>query len=148
MKIFGHKSPKGEKDMELEIFKLVIALAVIAAIWIAAYIVIMAQSESYSALFIRSHSNYIEDGKVEFTYGVDRFGPTGASYALDVMVRGIPYHSDTFEMGPGRRERNVSFSINETSFPVKVQIILREGGTGDVYETYFWLKGVRELQET
>jgi hypothetical protein len=53
MKIFGHKSPKGEKDMELEIFKLVIALAVIAAIWIAAYIVIMAQSESYSALFIR-----------------------------------------------------------------------------------------------
>jgi len=137
-----------EKNVGIEILKLVIAIAIIAGIWTAAYIFIMAKSESYSALYIQSHSNYISNGTVSFEYGVDRFGPAGASYDFEVKVRDIPYHSDTFEMEPGTRRRNVSFSLstfslNETDFPFKVQLTLREGN-GDVYETYFWLKGVKD----
>lgn len=153
------KSPKGKrpkakkeeaklqagkkKDMELEIMKLAIEIAVVIAVFTAAYIFIMTESESYSALYIRSYSNYIENGTVAFTYGVDRFGPAGATYSFEVLERGTTYHLETFDMQPGRRERNVSFALNETVFPVKVQLILTEARSNDVYEAHFWLKGSR-----
>lgn len=135
---------KKEKSVELEIMKLAIEIAIVISIFTAAYIFIMTESESYSALYIRSYSNYIENGTVAFTYGVDRFGPSGASYSFEVIERGVSYHLETFSMEPGRRESNVSFSLNETSFPVKLQLILKEPGTNEIYETHFWLKGNRE----
>ncbi len=134
---------KKEKNVEIEIMKLAIEIAVVIAIFTAAYIFIMAQSESYSALYIRDYSNYIDNGTVAFTYGVDRFGPSGESYSFEVLERGEIFHAETFDLETGRRESNVSFSLNETSFPVKVQLILKETGTNAIYEAHFWLKGNR-----
>jgi hypothetical protein len=123
------------------ILKYTIAIAIVAGIYTAAFIYIQARSESYSALHIGEYSNYIENGTVSFTYGVDRFGPSGASYRLQVLVRGVELHEDEFSLQPGSMEREVSFPLDEASFPVKVQVILWEGETA--YETYFWLKGAR-----
>ena len=128
------------EDTGTKIMKYAVLIAIGSGIAVSVYLILAARSESYSALFIRSHTNYIENGTVSFTYGVDRFGPAGESYDFRVTVRGTEYYKEGFDMQPGRMEENVTFRLNETTFPVKVQLVLRGRG-GEVLETFFWLNG-------
>ena len=130
------------EDSGTKIMKYAVLIAIASGIAVSVYLILAAKGESYSALFIRSHTNYIENGTVTFTYGVDRFGPAGERYDFRVMVRGTEYYSKGFDMQPGRMEENVTLRLNETSFPVKVQLVLRGSG-GEVLETFFWLNGAR-----
>ncbi len=102
----------------------------------------MTKSESYSALSIRSYSNYIENGTVSFTYGVDRFGPRGAMYDVSVFVNDDVIYRNSFSMEPGSGNGSISFPLNTTAFPVKVKLVLSEQD-GTSYDVYFWLKGSR-----
>jgi hypothetical protein len=121
--------------------------AVIAAIAFglvtAGVIIWYAGNESYSALHIGSYSNYIENGSVSFTYGVDRFGPAPASYNIKALHRGKVMYTRDFTMEPGSMNETVSFRLTETNFPVKLQVVLTESAAsgGAAYEVYFWLKG-------
>ncbi len=131
----------GDKDDEyVRILGYAVMIAIIAGVVTAAVITFYSESESYSALHIDEYSNYIENGTVSFTYGVDRFGPSGAYYEVKALHRGRTVYSDAFEMRPGSVMKNVSFSLSETEFPVKLQLVLKEG-QDTYYETYFWLKG-------
>jgi hypothetical protein len=120
------------------------AVMVAVVLGIATVVVIYAytESESYSALYLQEYSNYVEDGKVSFVYGVERFGPTGASYDFAVHVDGVGLYSNTFDIASGTLQRRITFPVDVDEFPVKVQIVLKERG-GETYYVHFWLKGIR-----
>jgi len=133
---------------ETRILKYVIAAAIVIGIVVAAFILLVAGSQSYSALYIESYSNYVEDGTVSFTYGVDKFGPATASYMFKVFMGEETMHSEDFVLKQGTRKNSVSFPVDleDYELPVKVRLVLREeqeGGGVAAYETYFWLRGAK-----
>lgn len=136
--LFGKSENKGEKALYYAVL-----VAVVAGIATTVVILYYAGTESYSALHLESYSNYIENGTVSFIYGVDRFGPSPASYAVRAVHRGNAMYSESFSLAPGSVNKTVSFRLNETIFPVKVQLVLSEDAQsgGQAYEVYFWLKG-------
>ena len=130
-----------KEDDYVRILGYAVMIAIVAGIITAAVIVYYSGTESYTALHLENYSNYIENGVVSFTYGVDRFGPYGEDYLIRAVHRGNVMYTDTFRLEGGQDlMKKVSFRLNETEFPVKLQLILREG-SGEVYEVYFWLKG-------
>jgi|GEM_PF-1825764 len=133
---------------ETRILKYVIAAAIVIGIVTAAVILFIAGSESYSALYIESYSNYAEDGLVSFAYGVDKFGPATASYMFKVFIEDEAMYSEDFVLEQGTKKGNVSFpvTLDDYELPVKVRLVLREereGGGVAAYETYFWLRGAK-----
>jgi hypothetical protein len=126
----------------VELLKYAVMIAIAAGIITTAVIIYYAGTDSYSALYLINYSNYIENGTVSLMYGVDRFGPAGASYDLIVYVDEAKIHTRSFTMEPGTGNGTVSFKLNRTEFPVKVQLVLNESG-GSSYDVHFWLKGNR-----
>jgi len=138
--------PENEEEGYVRILKYAVVVAIAAGIFTTAVILWYARTESYSALHLESYSNYIENGTVSFTYGVDRFGPTPATYIAKIYHRGKVVYSNEYTLRPGSVNKTVAFlSINETEFPVKLQLVLTEdpASGGGIYEVYFWLKGNR-----
>jgi hypothetical protein len=140
--MLGRLFGKSENEWEKALYYAVM-VAVIAGIAATAIIVYYAGTESYSALHLEKYSNYIENGTVSFTYGVDRFGPAPATYSVKALHRGNVVYSKDFAMEPGSMNATAYLRLNETLFPVKVQLVLTEapGSGGQTYEVYFWLKG-------
>jgi hypothetical protein len=141
----GKLSGNGEEDGHVRMLRYAVIAAIAFGLLTAGVIIWYAGNESYSALHIDAYSNYIENGTVTFTYGVDRFGPAPASYSIKALHRGKVMYSRDFTMNPGSMNATVSFRLNEAVFPVKLQVVLTESAEsgGSAYEVYFWLKGNR-----
>jgi hypothetical protein len=135
--------PKREKDMEDIVSRAaVIAIAIGALVTI--FLVLETSKESYSALYIKpgSYSNYMEDNKVSFTYGVQCFENARTQYTLQVLVNDNLITEKEFALdGRGKTvEDDVSFDLPPgTGLPAKVSVALNANNQN--YETHYWIKG-------
>jgi len=141
------RSGIGDRDVEENDFKKVVAIsslvAVLVGVIVSISLIYVSSQQSYSALYIYpdSYSNYAAPGdNVTFRYGVISYESGTTKYTLSIYLG--ENLIGTKELILGSRETFEEFMTlklpEDVELPVKVSMVL-EGG-GNIYEVHFWLK--------
>jgi uncharacterized membrane protein len=143
-------SSEAENSAELwKIIKWSIIVAVLVGVVVEAYLIYVLKQESrFSALYIvpGSYSNYIQNGTVAFTYGVECYEGRPTKYHLDIFLGDKKIGERDFTLcNPGKKleERMEIKGLRRgLEFPVKLRLVLtHDNRTNDVH---FWIKGIKE----
>ncbi|NOZ58315.1 MAG: hypothetical protein GXO66_01860 [Euryarchaeota archaeon] len=142
-------SSEAENAEFWRIIKWSIVIAVLVGVAVEAYLIYVLKQESrFSALYLvpGSYSNYIEDGSLSFTYGVECYEGRPTSYHLEIYLGERKIGERDFTLcNPGKkREERIELTglRGGMPFPVKLRLVLTsERGTNEVH---FWVKGVKE----
>ncbi len=135
-----------------ELWKIIrwsIIVAVLVGIAVEAYLIYVLKQESrFSALYLvpGSYSNYIQNGTVAFTYGVECYEGRPTGYHLDIFLGDRKIGERDFTLCNPRKKLEERIEItglrSELEFPVKLRLVLTHNNrTNDVH---FWIKGVKE----
>ena len=122
-----------------KIIRNAVILACFVGIIVSAYFISQGE-EHFSALYIKSYSNYVNGSSVSLVYGVRCFEGENIKYDIEIFLNDLPMYETQFEIDGGSLEREVEIGVpGDTVFPSKVSIILTKGN--DTYDTHFWLNG-------
>jgi len=107
----------------------------------------LGQESVFSALYLvpGSYSNYIEGGRIAFTYGVECYQLKPTRYHLDILLGDRKISERDFVLCSPERKREERVEITgirgALSFPVKLRLVLTYGNRAE--EVHFWIKGYR-----
>ncbi len=137
-----------ENDHLWKVMKWSILAAIAAGLLLEGYLIYTLKQEStFSALYLvpGSYSNYLEDGTVSFTYGVECYERRATTYRLDIYLgeRKIAERKFTLCNPEKKKEEKVEITgLRNLAYPVKLRLVLSTAdSTNDVH---FWIKGAKE----
>lgn len=140
-----------EIGSEMEgIIKKAMIVAIIVGIIVTAYLVyIVKQNETFSSVYVNpdTYSNYIINGELSFTYGVQCFENEPTDYLLEINFQDKKVAERNFRLcsgGVAKKEERIQIKGlgSYAEFPALLTIILTSNG--EEQEVHFWVKGHRE----
>ncbi|MFH1721940.1 MAG: hypothetical protein ABH950_04980 [Candidatus Altiarchaeota archaeon] len=121
-----------------------VIIAVVVGVLVFTAIYLVKQEESYSVLYLKpgSYSEYLDENRLSFAYGVEFFENKPTNYKLSIFLGNTLLDERDFSLTKANKRHEEEVELvgvpTDLKFPVKVRLLLK--ADDNEYEVHYWLK--------
>lgn len=135
---------KAEEETSFDdfVYKAIIVACIIGIIVILALVTVTKEEDYFSAVYFKpeSYSNYLEDNKTSFVYGIENHEKGDEKYNIKFYANDSLLKEQSLLVGKdGKVEEPETLSLKDLnlSFPIKLKMAVKVNE--EPYEVHYWI---------